>query len=121
MGIAILVLSVGHGLRSPIIFNFVGVIKKKTNRLSFYYNRNVIYVNKVLIFIIIICCLLNIGLPPTINFLGEIGAITIIYNFSYYFVGIIAFLVLLNGLYNMYIIINISKKSFSNLILNDFL
>merc|ERR1712098_134099 len=107
---SIIILGIGHGISSPIIFNFIGVIKSRSKSLSYYHGRRILKHNKLLIVIVISSCLLNIGIPPTINFLGEIITISIILNFSYYLVLIISILVLFNGLYNTYILLNLSYK-----------
>lgn len=92
---------VSHGLVSPIIFLFLGLIYEETSSRSILFKgilKNIIFVRIVWFFI----CIFNIAVPVSINFIAEIFFFYASASFNLLICIISAILIFINGVFNIY-------------------
>ena len=89
-----LLIIISHGLISPFFFMLITVFYESLNNRSLDINKSVERVRKVLGIILIVCLLLNLGVPPFIIFFRELEIIKFLFSYSYYCVGIFIMFIL---------------------------
>jgi len=101
-----------HGVVSPILFRLVTLISEIAG------TRTTIYVSGISSWIIplavglFISLSLNLGLPPSLNFLSELIGASASLGLGFLFVVLFSFLFIVSGLYNIYIYISLYNNKF---------
>lgn len=105
----LVIIIVAHGLVSPLIFLFLGLVY---DRLSSRATANVKGALKRMFYVRIIwfiLCIFNIAVPLSINFVAEIFFFLSCMRYSLLIAILASLLIFLNGLFNLYLFISISR------------
>lgn len=100
---AIYLIIISHGFVRPLIFYFLGLIYDKTLTRSLRIRRGVLKNFNYIIIIWFILCVLNIGIPLSINFLRELEFFFSSRNFCFIVVACIVVVTLFRGVFNIYL------------------
>lgn len=105
------VIIVGHGFSSPLIFYMADKYYRISNTRNLTYNRGITKILPLLYWFFVLSLVLNIAFPPTINFFGELFArmrLVVLKPSNILFIFII---VLVGGRFNVYLIIQLKKRT----------
>nr|ANC96355.1 NADH dehydrogenase subunit 4 [Helicella itala] len=109
-----IVIMVAHGWASSALFFLSYATYQVAGSRSFSYTKGMLKVMPVLSAFWFIFCMVNMGFPPTINFLGEIMLVpvSLMWSFKIFIpVGVVMFM---SVVYNMYLYTEINHGMLSN-------
>lgn len=78
---ASMVLNIGHGYISRLLFLLVGEISKVRNRRSFLLNAKITKSSRLFVGVLVIGLLANRGVPPFLRFYSELSLVTYLEGF----------------------------------------
>ena len=104
---SIIIIILSHSISSPLLFFFVSILYLDFSSRIINKIGRIFFKNKIFIWLLFLTLLLNISLPPTINFFREIYIFFMILNFNFILFWLILFLILISGLISIFIIIKI--------------
>jgi len=106
-----LLIIVGHGFTSSLIFYVGNEAYKLTGSRSLRVSKGLISVAPSFCLMIRTALILNISFPPSINVFGELSAVMSIRSIFPSVLPLVSFLVLLGGLFNIKLLLTVSHGS----------
>nr|YP_004222147.1 NADH dehydrogenase subunit 4 [Berthellina sp. TLT-2006]ABK92227.1 NADH dehydrogenase subunit 4 [Berthellina sp. TLT-2006] len=98
-----LVTMVAHGLCSSALFSLAFYTYKKSHTRSIMYIKGLMVAYPTLSMWWFLYCCINMACPPTLNLLGELTAVPILWNFSIFMGLVMGLMMFLSAAYNMYL------------------
>lgn len=112
--IGAIILSIAHGFISPAAFFSVGgVLYNRFHTRQIYYFSGILLTMPVFASLFFITCCGNIGVPLTINFIGELLALIGLYEVNPFIASLAASSILLSAGYTLYIFNRITYGQYS--------
>lgn len=105
-----------HGLCSSLLFSIVAIIYDASKRQSLPLNNGTLLVLPSFSLVWCLGCVVNIGFPPTLNFLGEVLLISRGVGMCYLFASPIGIMCFLSGVYCLYLFGTVCHGGFSNML-----
>lgn len=96
-----LIIMVGHGLSSPMLFLLVGVVYSLVGTRMLALLRGFVLVAPLFALWIVLCFVLSVPVPPSPSFLGEVQFVVSVLHSSYSFIVPLFFFIFLGVLYNL--------------------
>lgn len=94
---------VAHGLSSSAMFCLAYFTYKKRHTRRIYYIKGILVCYPVLRLWWFIFCCVNIACPPTLNLIGELTAVPILWHFNLYLGVVLGLIIFFGASYNMYL------------------
>lgn len=109
-----IILILGHGYTSTLIFFIIGEFFHFTNsRMIYFFNR---FLNSNLFFVVFFffVFLSNIGIPPSVSFFSELFIVVCSFYFSFYFLFLVFFYFVISFYYSLYFLVcfSVGKMNF---------
>nr|BDY26068.1 NADH dehydrogenase subunit 4 [Spurilla braziliana] len=98
-----LVTMLAHGFSSSAMFCLAYFSYKKSFTRNIPYMKGMLQVFPILSFWWFIFCCINMACPPTLNLLGELSVVPILWSSSIWFAVIMGLMVFFSAAYNMYL------------------
>nr|ALO81907.1 NADH dehydrogenase subunit 4 [Cernuella virgata] len=112
--ISAIVIMVSHGWASSALFLLSYITYQSVGSRSFSYTKGVLSVAPVLSGLWFVFCMINMGFPPTINFLGEVLLVPVGLMWSAKIFIPMGAIMFMSVLYNMYLYSQINHGMLSN-------
>nr|YP_010273948.1 NADH dehydrogenase subunit 4 [Bulinus nasutus]QYJ56651.1 NADH dehydrogenase subunit 4 [Bulinus nasutus] len=109
-----------HGLSSSALFCMTYYTYTKVHSRSMAYIKGMLQLFPILSMFWFIFCSLNMAVPPSLNLLGEMFVIPVMYSMSIMFIIIMGFMIFMSAVYNMYLYSLINHGPSSNYIFPSF-
>lgn len=103
---------VAHGLSSSALFCLAYFSYKKRHTRSIFYIKGILVAYPVLSLWWFLFCCINMACPPTLNLIGELIAVPVLWNHRGYLALIIGGLIFLGAAYNMFLYSRLNHGSF---------
>ena len=111
---------IAHGFSSSAIFCIAYYSYKKRHTRNIPYMKGILQVYPILrIFWFLFCCI-NMACPPTLNLIGEMAIVPILWSFNFWLVFIIGLIVFFSASYNIYLYSLVNHGSFSSYFLGGY-
>nr|YP_010834651.1 NADH dehydrogenase subunit 4 [Coryphella verrucosa]WFQ82019.1 NADH dehydrogenase subunit 4 [Coryphella verrucosa] len=111
-----LVTMVAHGFSSSAMFCLAYFSYKKSFTRNIPYMKGVLQIFPVLSLWWFVFCCINMACPPTLNLLGEMSVVPVLWASSVTFALIMGLMVFFSAAYNMYLYSSVNHGSFSGYI-----
>nr|WIS40138.1 NADH dehydrogenase subunit 1 [Facelina auriculata] len=112
-----LITMLAHGFSSSAMFCLAYFSYKKSFTRNIPYMKGLLQVFPVISFWWFIFCCINMACPPTLNLLGELSVVPILWSSSLFFALIMGLMVFISAAYNMYLYSSMNHGSFQTYIL----
>nr|AOQ30890.1 NADH dehydrogenase subunit 4 [Pleurobranchaea novaezealandiae] len=94
---------VAHGLSSSALFCLAYFTYKKSHTRSMIYIKGLLVAYPVLSLWWFLFCCINMACPPTLDLVGELTAVPVLWNHSIYLASVLGGLMFLGAAYNMFL------------------
>nr|YP_003331158.1 NADH dehydrogenase subunit 4 [Styela plicata]CAL24352.1 NADH dehydrogenase subunit 4 [Styela plicata] len=116
-----LVLFIGHGIVSPLMFFLANVIYEKVKSRSMMGISSIDKLSKTLLWVFLFVIVINMGLPPFLNFFGELGCYVSVVNFNFFFLIFLFMSMVFTGVVMFYYISKVMKGASGSFITFEFI
>ncbi len=111
---------IAHGFSSSAMFCLAYFSYKKSHTRNIPYIKGMLQVYPILRLIWFIFCCINIACPPTLNLIGEMAIIPVLWNYNFLLALIMGLIVFFRARYNIYLYSAVNHGSFSSYFLGGF-
>nr|YP_010373194.1 NADH dehydrogenase subunit 4 [Cadlina koreana]UPI11660.1 NADH dehydrogenase subunit 4 [Cadlina koreana] len=115
-----IVTMVAHGFSSSAMFCLAYFTYKKSHTRNIPYMKGMLQVYPILSMFWFIFCCINMACPPTLNLMGEMAIVPMLWNFNFWLVLIMGLMIFFSASYNMYLYSSVSHGSFSSYFLSGY-
>nr|YP_010874766.1 NADH dehydrogenase subunit 4 [Facelina bostoniensis]WGV42888.1 NADH dehydrogenase subunit 4 [Facelina bostoniensis] len=112
-----LITMLAHGFSSSAMFCLAYFSYKKSFTRNIPYMKGLLQVFPVISLWWFIFCCINMACPPTLNLLGELSVVPILWSSSLFFAVVMGLMVFISAAYNMYLYSSMNHGSFQTYIL----
>nr|YP_010373207.1 NADH dehydrogenase subunit 4 [Cadlina olgae]UPI11673.1 NADH dehydrogenase subunit 4 [Cadlina umiushi] len=115
-----IVTMVAHGFSSSAMFCLAYFTYKKSHTRNIPYMKGMLQVYPVLSMFWFIFCCINMACPPTLNLMGEMAIVPMLWNLNFWFALTMGLMIFFSASYNMYLYSSVSHGSFSSYFLGGY-
>lgn len=109
-----------HGFSSSAIFCLAYFTYKKSHTRNIPYMKGILQVYPILRIMWFVFCCINIACPPTLNLIGEMAIIPILWSKNFLLALVIGLIVFFRARYNIYLYSAVNHGSFSSYFLGGY-
>nr|YP_009827430.1 NADH dehydrogenase subunit 4 [Hermissenda emurai] len=109
-----LVTMMAHGFSSSALFCLAYFSYKKSNTRNIPFMKGTLQILPILSFWWFVFCCINMACPPTLNLMGELLVVPILWSTSLSLALVMGLMVFLSAAYNMYLYSSMNHGSFTN-------
>nr|YP_010273935.1 NADH dehydrogenase subunit 4 [Bulinus truncatus]QYJ56638.1 NADH dehydrogenase subunit 4 [Bulinus truncatus] len=106
-----------HGLSSSALFCLTYFTYMKVHSRSMVYMKGMLQLFPIISLFWFIFCSINMAVPPTLNLLGEMFVVPVMFSLSFVFMIVMGIMIFFSAVYNMYLYMLINHGFNSNHIL----
>nr|QHN60232.1 NADH dehydrogenase subunit 4 [Tamarixia radiata] len=115
-----IIMMLGHGFCSPAMFMLVNFFYERTCSRNLLINKGLINLFPSMMFMWFMFCIMNMGVPLSLNFISELFIMFSLLSFSKNLILFLIISMLLSAMYSMYLFISINHGQMNLLMKNLF-